>query len=63
MNKTYTIEEFASLMRITRNTVESWIRNGNIKANKVKQQWEIPESEYIKFLDQQIHGCAVGYGG
>lgn len=50
MEKLYTPEEVADMLRVTRRTVYEWIRSGQLKAVKVGRQWRITEDDISKMM-------------
>lgn len=50
MDKYYTPEEVASLLKVSRETVYNWLRSGKLKGVKVFNFWRIPESELKRLL-------------
>ncbi|MBT1279310.1 helix-turn-helix domain-containing protein [Thermoanaerobacter sp. CM-CNRG TB177] len=50
MEKLYTPEELAELLKVSRETVYNWLRSGKLKGIKVVNFWRIPESELNRLL-------------
>ncbi|NLG84189.1 MAG: helix-turn-helix domain-containing protein [Firmicutes bacterium] len=51
MEQYYTPEEVANLLKINRETLYRWVREGRIKAKKIGTLLRIPESELKRFLE------------
>jgi excisionase family DNA binding protein len=50
MEKYYTPEEVAKLLKTSRETVYNWLRSGKLKGVKVFNFWRVPESELNRLL-------------
>ena len=50
MEKFYTPEEIADILKTTRKTVYTWIQSGKLKALKAGKMWRIPQSALDEFL-------------
>lgn len=51
--KLYTINEIAELMKVNRNTVSRWIKNGQLKAIKINEKnVRISEKQFNDFLEK-----------
>lgn len=50
MEEYYTIEEIMKVLKVSRNTVYSWIKEGRIKGVKIGRQWRIPKTALNQFL-------------
>lgn len=46
----YTIEEIASKLKVTRQTVSNWIREGRLKSIKAGRARRIPAAAYEQFI-------------
>ncbi len=53
MEKYYTPEEIAELLKVSRETVYNWLRAGKLKGTKVFNFWRIPESELNRLLNRE----------
>lgn len=55
MEKYYTPEEAAKIIRVTAAAIREWIRNGKLEGIKTGRLWRIKETKLKKFLseDQQ----------
>lgn len=50
INKYYTIEEVATLLKVHTNTVRGWIRQGKLKAVKVNTLTRVKETDLEQFI-------------
>jgi len=50
VEKYYTPEEVAELLKVSRETVYNWLRSGKLKGVKVFNFWRISESELNRLL-------------
>lgn len=50
MEKYYTPEEVAELLKVSRETVYNWLRAGKLKGTKIFNFWRITESELNRLL-------------
>lgn len=41
----YTTEEVAKMLRVSMQTVQNWLRSGEIRGIKIGKQWRIPKEE------------------
>jgi excisionase family DNA binding protein len=46
----YTIEEIATKLKVTRQTIHNWIRDGRLASIKVGRARRIPASAFEQFL-------------
>jgi excisionase family DNA binding protein len=53
MERYYTPEEIAELLKVSRETVYNWLRAGKLKGTKVFNFWRIPESELNRLLNRE----------
>lgn len=51
-DKLYTINEIAAMVRVTPQTVRSWIRNGKMGALKVHGSYRLTKVHLQEFLDR-----------
>ena len=51
MEKYYTPEEVANLIKVSRKTIYNWIQEGRLKAVKIGHFWRISESELNRLLN------------
>lgn len=51
--RTYTLEEVAAVLKVTRRTIYNYIKNGDLKAVKMGKYWRVPEATLQDFI---IHG-------
>lgn len=49
--KTYTLEEVASIIQVTRRTVYTYIKNGSLKAVKIGKYWRVSEANLQDFIN------------
>lgn len=47
---TYTLAEVAEILKVTRRTVYSYVKDGKIPATKVGRQWRVTEQALKEFL-------------
>ena len=59
MEKYYTPEEVAELLKVSRETVHNWLRAGKLKGAKVFNFWRVSESELSRLLkgDKENNRC------
>lgn len=50
--KVYTIEEVVELLKVTRRTVYSYIKDGKLKAVKLGKYWRVTEKNLEDFLNK-----------
>lgn len=50
--KTYTLEEVAGLLSVTRRTLYNYIKNGTLKAVKVGKSWRVSDSALRELLGE-----------
>ncbi len=50
MERYYTPEEIAELLKVSRETVYNWLRAGKLKGTKVFNFWRVSESELSRLL-------------
>lgn len=53
MEKTYTPEEAAEILKVIPYTVRKWLRDGKIKGTKLGRMWRISESELKRLLSAE----------
>ena len=49
--KVYTVEEIAELMKVTKTTVYSYIKRGELKAKKIGKYYRVTEANLKEFLE------------
>lgn len=49
--KTYTLEEVASIIQVTRRTVYTYIKKGSLKAVKIGKYWRVSEANLQDFIN------------
>ena len=49
--KVYTVEEIAELMKVTKRTVYSYIKRGELKAKKIGKYYRVTEANLKEFLE------------
>jgi len=54
MERYYTPEEIAELLKVSRETVYNWLRAGKLKGAKVFNFWRISESELNRLLQREV---------
>ncbi len=48
--KTYTLDEVAEALRVTRRTLYSYIKTGQLKATKIGRFWRVSEDSLRTFI-------------
>ena len=51
-DKYYTVRELAQILRRDKTTIYKWIKEGRIKAIKVRGRYLIPEDELNKIIEK-----------
>lgn len=51
-NKYYTVKEVAELLQVTDRTVNSYCKEGIIKAHKLRRSYRIEEQDLNEYLNQ-----------
>lgn len=54
--KIYTPEEVAEILKVRPQTVQKWLRNGQLVGIKLNKNWRIMEEDLEKFLIQRKGG-------
>ncbi len=49
--KVYTVEEIAELLKVTKTTVYSYIKKGELKAKKIGKYYRITEESLREFIE------------
>lgn len=49
--KTYTLEEVAEVLKVTRRTIYTYIKNGELKAVKMGKYWRVSEAMLQDFIN------------
>lgn len=49
-NKFYSVDEIATMLRITRRTVYNYMKTGKLHAVKIGKYWHIPQESLNAFL-------------
>lgn len=52
MEKFYTPEEVAEMLKISRKTIYNWLHSGKIKGSKISTLWRISEKELNRILGE-----------
>lgn len=53
MDKVYTVDEVAKILKVTRKTVYSYINNGYLKATKISpRKWRITENAIKEMIGE-----------
>mgnify|MGYP001440906607 CR=1 FL=1 len=50
----YTTEEVAKMFRVSMQTVQNWLRSGEIQGIKIGKQWRIPKEEIDNLKERAI---------
>lgn len=48
--KVYTIEEVCKILKVTRRTVYTYIKEGKLKAAKIGKYWRVNEADLLEML-------------
>ena len=48
--KVYTLEEVAEILQLTRRTLYTYIKNGQLKAVKIGKYWRVSEETLQQFI-------------
>lgn len=51
MDRLYTPEEVAEILKVSVITVKKWLRNGELKGVKVGKFWRVREEDLQEFLE------------
>ena len=43
----YTVEEAADILKVHKDTLRRWLREGKLRARKVGKGWRVPRSEVM----------------
>jgi len=54
MQKFYTPEEIAEMLKTTRKTIYTWLHSGKLEAFKAGKMWRITREDLEKFLGRSI---------
>lgn len=49
----YTIDEVCEILKLTRRTLYTYIKNGDLKASKVGRSWRVSAAALQEFLEQK----------
>lgn len=55
MDKLYTVEETAELLRVSTRTVRNYIKDGKLRASKLGKQYVIRESDINALLETEVY--------
>ena len=58
IDKLYTPEEVAEVLRVKTRTVMEWLRQGKLKGVKLGKLWRIKESELSAFISSGEEGAS-----
>ena len=50
--KTYTLDEVAQILQLTRRTLYSYVKAGQLKAVKIGRSWRVTEAALQEFLSK-----------
>ncbi|MBN2504989.1 MAG: helix-turn-helix domain-containing protein [Bacilli bacterium] len=50
--KLYTVDEIASILKVTKRTLYNYIKSGVLKAVKIGKYWRIKHSDLQDFIDK-----------
>jgi len=51
--KLYSMQEVAKLLKVTEKTIQTYIKNERLKAQKIGRRWKITESNFRKFISAE----------
>lgn len=51
--KTYSLDETAAILKVSRRTLQDYIKTGRIKAQKIGGHWRISEKNLQRFIDAE----------
>lgn len=57
--KVYTLDEVADILKLTRRTMYSYVKEGKLKASKIGKYWRVSEKALNEFIE---NGSAVAEG-
>jgi len=49
-----TVDEFAKMLSIGKNTAYKLLNSGNVKCFRINRKWKIPKENVIEYIDNQI---------
>lgn len=52
MEKLYTPDEVADVLKIKSSTVKQWLRAGTLSGIKVSRSWRVKESDLKRFIEK-----------
>lgn len=55
-SKLYTPEEVADMLKVKKQTVWKWLRQGILHGVKIGKLWRIPEKDLTEFLEKKKKG-------
>lgn len=50
--KVYTLDEIADILKLTKRSLYTYVKNGKLKAVKVGKYWRVSEENFKDFLEQ-----------
>jgi excisionase family DNA binding protein len=50
MNNIYTVEEVASILKLSKRSIYTYIKDGKLKAKLIGNKWRITEENLNKFM-------------
>lgn len=50
--KVYTLDEIADILKLTKRSLYTYVKNGKLKAVKVGKHWRVSEENFKDFLEQ-----------
>lgn len=54
LDKFYTIDELAELLKVSRKTIVRYVQSGKIKSYKFKREYRISQEQFTEFLDNNL---------
>ena len=48
--KVYTLQEVADILKVTRRTVYSYVKDGSLKARKIGREWRVTSESLQEFI-------------
>lgn len=50
--KVYTLDEVADILKLTRRTMYSYVKEGKLKASKIGKYWRVSEKALNEFIEK-----------
>ena len=49
---TYTLDELMDILKVSRRTLQNYIRKGTLKAFRVGNQWRVTKKQYEEYIEK-----------